>query len=172
MIAKPPSPESYASPLKCVLSRLVVDLLKDSLAEFSYYAESAQLGYTLENNTEGILLRVEGYNDKLGILLTELVKKMKEMTIDPARFQDMKEQLERTYKNWNMESPSQHAMYYVNYITQESLWHQHEKLQALNNVTIEGVQRFAHDLFEYMFIEAFIHGNVDKSVCLGSLYLD
>ena len=148
------------------MSRLIVDLLKDSLTEFSYYAETAQLTYTLDNNTEGILLRVDGYNDKLGILLTELVKMMKEMKVDPARFQDIKEQLERTYKNWNMESPHQHAMYYVNYITQEALWHQQEKLEALKEVTIEKVERFAKDLFSYMFIEGLIHGNVLKSVCV------
>jgi insulysin len=50
------SPEAYESPKNCVLSKLVTEVLKESLNEISYHAEVAGLEYTLDNNTDGLLV--------------------------------------------------------------------------------------------------------------------
>ncbi|KAM3582295.1 metalloprotease [Umbelopsis sp. WA50703] len=47
--------------------RLYTDLLKDSLNEYSYDAEVAGLHYNIENQLEGMLLGIGGYNDKLPV---------------------------------------------------------------------------------------------------------
>ncbi|RKO84131.1 Metalloenzyme, LuxS/M16 peptidase-like protein, partial [Blyttiomyces helicus] len=85
------SPISYASPLASNLTRLYADLLKDSLSEFSYYADVAGLSYALENSTDGIMLALGGYNDKLPILLKKIAERMRDLVIHPERFKMVKE---------------------------------------------------------------------------------
>ncbi|KAJ3300130.1 Insulinase (Peptidase M16) [Borealophlyctis nickersoniae] len=163
------SPLSYVSPLTCTETRLYTDLLHDALNEFSYYAEVAGLSYSLENNTEGMVLNLEGYNDKLPNLLTKIVQKMAGLKVDPERFKFIKEQLTRSYKNWAMESPHQHAIYSTTYITQEKLWTHEEKLAELEGITPEMIQNFYPHLLEAMYIEGLVHGNVEEQEALKLL---
>ncbi|TPX70225.1 hypothetical protein SpCBS45565_g01950 [Spizellomyces sp. 'palustris'] len=160
------SPLSYVSPLSCTLSRLYTDLLKDALNEFSYYAEVAGLSYSLDNNTDGMVLVLAGYNDKLPTLLTKIVEKMKNLKADPERFKFISEQVCRSYKNWAMESPHQHAIYYVSYLTQEKLWTHEEKLVELYGITPQHVEEFYPHLLEQMHIEGLAHGNVEEDEAL------
>lgn len=53
----------------------------------------AGLSYALENNTDGLVLIVAGYNDKLPTLLTKIVEKMKNLKVDPQRFKFICEQV-------------------------------------------------------------------------------
>lgn len=50
------SPQSYLTPLNCVLSKLVVEVMKETLNEFSYHAEVAGLEYSLDSNTDGLIV--------------------------------------------------------------------------------------------------------------------
>ncbi|KAJ3134921.1 Insulinase (Peptidase M16) [Geranomyces variabilis] len=160
------SPMSYVSPLACALTRIYTDLLKDALNEFSYYAEVADLSYALENNTDGMVLILSGYNDKLATLLTKIVDRMKNMTVDPKRFAFIREQVARSYKNWSMESPHQHAIYHVSYLTQEKLWTHQEKLAELDDMTPEDIERFYPQMLKHMHIEGLAHGNIETDKAL------
>ncbi|KAI9096425.1 Metalloenzyme, LuxS/M16 peptidase-like protein [Phlyctochytrium arcticum] len=155
------TPMSYLSPRACTLSRLYTDLLKDALNEFSYYAEVAGLSYSLDNNTDGMVLVVAGYNDKLPTLLTKIVEKMKTLKVDRERFKFIRELVGRSYKNWAMESPHQHGIYYVSYLTQEKLWTHEEKLAELAAITPEDVETFFHETLATMHIEGLAHGNIE-----------
>lgn len=48
------SPLAYVDPLHCDMTHLFVELLKDSLAEYSYDADIAELNYKLETTVYGI----------------------------------------------------------------------------------------------------------------------
>ncbi|KAI8904966.1 Metalloenzyme, LuxS/M16 peptidase-like protein [Powellomyces hirtus] len=160
------SPMSYVSPLACTLARIYTDLLKDALNEFSYYAEVAGLSYALENNTDGMVLILAGYNDKLATLLTKIVDKMKNLIVDQKRFKFISEQVARSYKNWAMESPHQHAIYHVSYLTQEKLWTHEEKLAELDGITPDDIQRFYPQMLQHMHIEGLAHGNIENATAL------
>jgi insulysin len=56
---------AYQTPLHSTLTKLYVELVKDSLAEFSYMAECAGVHYAIEVHQEGILVAIGGYNDKV-----------------------------------------------------------------------------------------------------------
>ncbi|KAK9711990.1 metalloprotease, partial [Basidiobolus ranarum] len=71
------TPLAYDTPSSCVKTRMFTELLRDSLTEYSYDAEVAGINYSLENETEGISLEIDGYNDKIGILLEAIVQRMK-----------------------------------------------------------------------------------------------
>ncbi|KAI9204048.1 Metalloenzyme, LuxS/M16 peptidase-like protein [Polychytrium aggregatum] len=160
------APLSYVTPRMCVLTRLYTDMLRDSLNELSYYAEVAGLSYDLDNNTDGLVLVIGGYNDKIGKLLEKIVEKMSNLKINPTRFKSVKEQLTRQYKNWDLEAPYQHSVYYLSYVTQECLWTSAEKLAALEDVTPDDVQSFFPNLLSEVFIEGLSHGNIKRQDAL------
>lgn len=168
------SPQSYSTALNCVLSKLVVEVLKETLNEFSYQADVAGLEMSLDSNTDGLIviqipiisskLHISGYNDKLGLLLDEIVSKLSNLEFSRETFELVKDELKRKYKNWQMESPHQHAMFYASLLTQEVLWHTSDKLKELEGVTYESLNTFIPVLLEYLHVEGLIHGNVNYTV--------
>jgi len=109
-------------------------------------------------------LQVSGYNDKLGILLNEIVTKLKNLDFTREMFEMVKESLGRKYKNWQMDSPHQHAMYYGSLLTQETLWHNSDKLKALEFIEFEQVRAFLPVLLASLHVEGIVHGNVAHTV--------
>lgn len=160
------SPLAYSSPKNFVLTSIYSDLVQDALNEISYDASCAGLHYSLGRSTSGLTLAFEGYNDKLSTLLEKIVDKMKNLKVNEDRFKFIYEQTERSFRNWYMESPVNHAISYGTYLTQEVLWLQVDKLKALKLITAQDVQDFYPTLLERTFIEAFVHGNVNTTEAL------
>ncbi|ORZ07985.1 Metalloenzyme, LuxS/M16 peptidase-like protein [Lobosporangium transversale] len=160
------SPLSYSSPSNNVKTHLYVYLLKDALNEYAYDADLAGLAYSLDTTIEGMILSVEGYNDKAHVLLQKVVEKMKNLEVDPERFRLMQDQMDRMYKNFRLEAPHQHAMYYMSYLTQEKLWTHDEKLAELKELTPADIQAFYPALLSRLHIEGLIHGNMGAAEAL------
>ena len=87
-------------------------------------------------------MQVNGYNDKMHLLLEKILGCMNSIQIKPDRFAVIKEQVQRELKNFDLESPYQHAMYYTNQALQERLWTFEEKLVALGGT-------FCGDIIHY-----------------------
>lgn len=155
------SPFAYFSAKTSVLARLYVDLVKDALNEYAYPADVAGLSYSLESNQEGLLFTASGYSDKLSLLIAKVLEKMKSLAVAEDRFALAKEKLERQLSNFDLEAPYQHAMYYFNYLTQESLWTHQEKLAELALLNSSQVAPFTSQLYDNLFVEALVHGNWD-----------
>ncbi|KAJ3143098.1 Insulinase (Peptidase M16) [Physocladia obscura] len=157
------SPIAYVTPATCVLTRLYTDCLMDQLNEFSYYAHVCGLDYYMTNSTEGIELSISGYNDKLSHLLERILQLAKTLNIDEKRFSAIKEELGRSYKNWSMEQPYQHASFFASHVTQERLWTSSEKFAVLEDLTCADVAAFYPELLGRLHIEGFVFGNVEAS---------
>ncbi|KAF9357740.1 Insulinase (Peptidase M16) [Mortierella sp. NVP85] len=160
------SPLSYSSPMNNVKTQLYVNLLKDALNEYSYDADLAGLAYSLDTTVEGMVLYVEGYNDKAHVLLQKVIEKMKTLKVEPDRFRLIQDQVDRMFRNFKLESPHQHAMYYMSYLTQEKLWTHEEKLAELKDLTPEDIQSFYPVLLSRLHIEGLIHGNMTAADAL------
>ena len=73
--------------------RFLTDLLEDDLSEVVYDAALAGLDYSVTNYRGGILVSVNGYNDKLGTLLDTILVRLKTLAIKPDRLKVMAEQV-------------------------------------------------------------------------------
>ncbi|KAJ1334843.1 hypothetical protein BSLG_007997 [Batrachochytrium salamandrivorans] len=167
------TPLAYQDATSCVLSKLFTDLFKDSLNEFSYYAEVAGLHYRFDNTVDGLMLSLHGYNDKMHILLDKIAEKMVTYVTNDQQFDRIKKQLAKSYRNLDIEAPESHAIYRVNQITQGRLFTHEEKLQALEPLTSADVQTFFPKLFERMHIQQLAHGNISKqrAIDIGNILL-
>ncbi|KAL8568009.1 hypothetical protein ACOMHN_029184 [Nucella lapillus] len=156
------SPYAYIDPLHANMNTMFVELFKDSLNEYAYAAEIAGLGYNLVCSLYGITLEVKGYNDKLEILLKKILDRLTTFTVDPQRFDIIKEACERGLRNFRAEQPHQHAVYYTTVIMSEVTWTKEELLSALEDVTVEKLEAFIPQLLSLLYAEGLIYGNVTK----------
>ncbi|KAM3582296.1 metalloprotease [Umbelopsis sp. WA50703] len=85
---------------------------------------------------------------------------MKDFVVEPERFNLVKDQLNRSYKNFSLEPPYQHALYYLSYATQDKMWTHEEKLGELDAITAQDIQEFYPTLISHLHLEALAHGNV------------
>ncbi|CAO1621115.1 unnamed protein product [Jaminaea pallidilutea] len=157
------SPLVDATPANAVKSRVFAELLKDALTEYSYDAELAGLGYNIEAQSDGFGISVDGYNDKLAVLMSHILKAIRGFSVDPARFEIVKDTVARAYENFRLEMPYQHANYYTTYLTVERMWTPEEKLKELKQLQAEDVQRFIPELLSRLHIEMLAHGNLTES---------
>ncbi|GAA5876509.1 hypothetical protein JCM8547_009411 [Rhodosporidiobolus lusitaniae] len=160
------SPAIDSSPLSSILSRLYTELVKDSLVEYAYDAELAGLSYNFEQSGDGILLTVDGYNDKLPVLVEVITRRMKEHVVDPKRFEIIVDQLRRLYTNFRLELPYHHAGNDGSYLIQQQAWTVESKLAAIDECTVENVQEHAKKVMSRMHIESLVHGNFTRDEAL------
>ncbi|KAF8953411.1 Insulinase (Peptidase M16) [Haplosporangium bisporale] len=160
------TPLVLASPANFVRSVLFVKLVKDSLTEEAYSAELAGLKYALDVTVEGIVLKIEGYNDKALVLLQTVVERIKHLQVDVQRFYVLLEQLERQYANFAIEEPNRLAMYVMSQLLQEKQWTYSEKLEELQGLTPHDIQAFQPWLLSRLQIEGLVHGNMGEEQAL------
>jgi insulysin len=132
------------------------------LNEYLYNAEMAGISYYINCWIQGLSIVVRGYNDKLPVLLEKIIVKMKDLKVDPERFSLIKERIQRSYKNTRLESPYNHSGYYLDYLMNENIWLNEEKLGALEDLKYEDVESFYPILLSQLRIETLIHGNILK----------
>ncbi|OIW34047.1 UCH-domain-containing protein [Coniochaeta ligniaria NRRL 30616] len=160
------SPIIYASAENSVKARLFADLVRDALEEYSYDAELAGLQYNVSLDSRGLFIEVSGYNDKLPVLLEQVLITMRDLEIRDDRFDIIKERLTRGYRNWELQQPFTQISEYTSWLITE---HDHvvEELSAeLPAITATDVRNFRKELLAQLHMEVYAHGNFYKEDAL------
>lgn len=124
--------------------------MTDALIEYSYDAALAGLSYSIESSSLGFYVTVSGYNDKLHVLLRDVLEKAKSLEVRAERLEVMKEkvchishllsgiryifcaQIKRDWENFFLGQSYQLSDYYGRYFMNEKQWTILEKLQVLD----------------------------------------
>ena len=146
---------------------MFMSTFRDALNEYAYDAELAGLGYSISSTKHGVNLYLRGYSQKQVVLLEKVLEAMVSFKPNPDRFMVLKENYERGLKNFRMEQPHQHAVYYDSLLLAQQAWEKQELLDALANITVEKVEAFIPELFSSVHIEGLVHGNVTEEQALG-----
>jgi insulysin len=85
------NPLIYTDPVNVNMANLFVELLCDSLTEYTYSAELAGLKYNIKPTNYGLNIGLSGFSDKMDILLETLFERMTTFRIDQQRFNILKE---------------------------------------------------------------------------------
>ncbi|XP_033632870.1 insulin-degrading enzyme-like [Asterias rubens] len=163
------SPLAYMDPLHCNLTCLFAVLLRDSLNEYAYAAELANINYAIESTVYGINIQLGGYNDKQTLLLKKILEKMTNFTIDENRFDVIKETYSRMLQNFRAEQPHQHAAYYTTVLMSEQAWTKEEMFECMDEVTIDRMKAFIPQFLSRLHIEALVHGNMTQQQALEAM---
>lgn len=75
------------------VSSLFTELVTDALVERTYDADIAGMSYRLDTRASGLVLSVDGYSDKLSVLLETILKEITTFSVNQDRFIVQKEQV-------------------------------------------------------------------------------
>ncbi|KLT45842.1 hypothetical protein CC85DRAFT_239827 [Cutaneotrichosporon oleaginosum] len=154
------NPLMEATPRTAVLTRLLCDAFTDSITEDIYDPMLAELSFHLWYSGDTISLLVGGFSDKLPLLTETMMTKLRNFKVDPDRFDKIVYQAKMQWSNFPLAEPYQVAHYWSSYVTMERTWSPDEKLKELDHITPEDVQAFSRELFQKMYMETLVHGNL------------
>ncbi|KAA1068439.1 Insulinase (Peptidase M16) [Puccinia graminis f. sp. tritici] len=161
------NPITNSSCINSLKTYFISRLLKDALNEELYEAEIAGLGYEVGSIWDGLVFNVDGYNEKLGHLMETILRGLKEMKVDRQRFEILKKESERAWKNFILESPYSHAAYWMGSIVSEVHYSYEEKLDLLAELTPEEIEAFIPEVLGRGFVESLVHGNMTAEEALS-----
>ena len=122
--------------------------------------------YALEQNDCGIDIKFGGYNDKMADFAKYVLNKVVEYEVNAEKFQIMKERYRLNLKNFDMEQPYQHAIYYNDLCLKKPRYYIKEKLRALESSSPKTLTMFITRMMSKIFSEGLIHGNCSEKEAL------
>lgn len=161
----------YISPQNAAMLDLFIGILKQLLAEVLYPATMAQLNYAIRTGERGILLAVDGYNQKLDHLLKTIIKNMVAFNknITPALFHAMKAELKKSYYNSCLKAGFLNRDIRMSVLL-HTYWNTVDKYKAIADITYESLRSFSTECFQRLYIESLIQGNVSKENAIKICY--
>lgn len=145
---------------KAALSDIYVKAVEEILKPNSYPALMAGLKYEIKQEKNGISFTIDGYSDNAGILFEKIAETLKGVKLTRERFRQYKESLQREYKNFAMEMPIDQAIELFKKVLYKDFSTHAEKASAIRKTTVQGFNQFAKELFDQVFIQGVVYGDV------------
>ncbi|KNC56280.1 insulin-degrading enzyme [Thecamonas trahens ATCC 50062] len=161
------TPLAYASPRSVVLTALAINMIKEELNTYAYFAEVAGLKFALAYDPQGMVVQVSGYSDKLPQLLEAVVGKLAAPALDSESvFLAQRDLMTRAYLNARKQQPYMHAFQAAKATLIAPEWTPEQKLAIIGSVKLADVVAFLPRLFAQFSLEALVHGNVTPDEAL------
>lgn len=149
-------------PTSAVLSELTVKALKDILAKNSYSADVAGIKYEISAQDLGIQVIINGYSQHAGKLLDNILQELANFHPTKEQFDTYKLSLLNEYQNVSKELPIMQAIETFKSIVYKYNSTSEEKANALLPVTYESFIQYHSNLFDPLYVEAILYGNLSS----------
>lgn len=146
-----------------VLAQLYARAVTEALNTYSYPASLAGLNYKLAASNRGLELALGGYQDKLPVLLEQILKEMQQFSLDDAHFKRYQASIKRQLENQLKNKPYERAITELNLWLYNPSFSEKELLNELETVSLTEVLAFAQSLHEQMSTQMLIHGSLTKA---------
>ncbi|KAJ3740513.1 insulin-degrading enzyme [Lentinula detonsa] len=156
------SPVSNSSARSAALTRLFTDLVTDSLEEFSYDASLAGLSYSCTSHTKGMYVTLQGYNDKMSVLVQHVLDKVKSLEVRPDRLRVIIEQNKHNWENFFLGQSYQLSEYYGRHLMTQEQWTVDELLKELPTISTDEIVEHAKKIMSDAKLRILVSGNVYK----------
>ena len=144
-----------------ILARLYTALLTDRVNEYAYPALLAGLNFSIYPHTQGISLRVSGYNDKQVVLLEKLLSELQDANFDAQRFDNIRADMVRALENTVAKRPSSQVMDDLKEALLYANWSEPARIDALRAATPAAVREYVAGFWPQASAEALIFGNFE-----------
>merc|ERR1711962_872943 len=88
---------------------------------------------------------------------------MTSFTVDPKRFEILKDAYVRALKNFNADQPHQHVVYYTSLLLAEHAWTKEDLLNATSELTVQSLEWFIPRFLSNLHLEVLVHGNMKRT---------
>ncbi|KAH7135013.1 Metalloenzyme, LuxS/M16 peptidase-like protein [Dendryphion nanum] len=160
------TPMPQVTPRSAAMTCLYRELVSDALVEYSYDADIAGLVYEFNNHNNSMSLSVEGYNDKLHVLLEKALLQVRDLEVREDRFKVIVDRVTRAFRNWDYGQPFHQVGSYSRWLKLERGYMTDEFLKELEGITATDVQEFYPQLLAQCHVEVLAHGNLYKEEAL------
>ncbi|XP_071580927.1 insulin-degrading enzyme-like [Temnothorax nylanderi] len=163
------SPFAYMDPLSSNLTNVFVELLHESLNEYTHIANLAGLKLEITSTIYGIKMTIDGYDDHAFVLLEKSMDQMINFKIDPKWFETLKYKI----KCRNFDDIELNTVNYLEMLLAEQHWLNNELLESIAPLRADRslcdrlIKLFIPKLFSKMYVECLIYGNVTKDEAKG-----
>lgn len=148
---------------KRILLSLFVRTLNETLTPYSYPAALAGLSYQLDTTESGMQLTLSGYQEKLPVLLEEILKSIQNIKLSDEEFVRYKKSLIRQLTNMRELSPYKKA---IDEVKRATIWpdfSEQDWLKELKNITKQELLNFAHNFKQNIHTQIFVHASDSKA---------
>uniref|UniRef100_A0A1I7Y0H4 Insulin-degrading enzyme-like 1, peroxisomal n=1 Tax=Steinernema glaseri TaxID=37863 RepID=A0A1I7Y0H4_9BILA len=134
----------------------------------------ALLSGSIDVSTSGFNFMFQGFDDKIGLLLTNVLSRMSSYKPEDTIFNLMMEKLRRSYEDAEKKQPRQHCSELMELILTDRCWTRQQLLAAFELVTLESLNEFIPRIWNALHLELIVNGNFTKeeAIALGSTLLD
>ncbi|MEZ8143413.1 peptidase M16 [Enterovibrio norvegicus FF-454] len=161
------SPYAVKSVENIVKTRVSVEMLLEAINEAAYPAEVAGLSYNLYAHQGGVTLKLSGFNEKLPILLDLVLDKFANRDFKPERFEIIKTQLLRSWKNATQNKPISRLYNAMTGILQPNNPPYEALIEALEPLDVSTLPNFVNRVMSELHVEMFVYGNWQKHQTLA-----
>ncbi len=162
------SPLVSASAEQRATASLYTRMVTDSLNEYTYPALLAGLGFNFYRHSQGISMRVSGYNDKQLLLLEDLLASIAEQDFDEDRFERIRREMVLSLQNTVARRPSSQLMDQIRRAVNSGEYDEAELISALETMTLDTLRDYREAFWQSARVEALIYGNYPQTA-IGEL---
>tara|TARA_R110002072_G_scaffold4508_3_gene31419 strand:- start:3540 stop:6401 length:2862 start_codon:yes stop_codon:yes gene_type:complete len=153
------SPEVGGSAEQAVQVALYAALLNDLVNEFAYPAHLAGMSFDIYKHSQGISLRVNGYNDKQELLLQRLLDSVVDPAFRQQRFEDIRDDMIRSLQNSVAKRPSSQVIEDLNEALVYGEWGEPVLIAELQKATLSQLDSYIEGFWTGASAEVLIYGN-------------
>ncbi|MCB1687013.1 MAG: insulinase family protein [Halioglobus sp.] len=157
------SPEVGDSAEQAVQVALYTAMLNDLFNEFAYPAHLAGMSFDIYKNSQGISLRVSGYNDKQELLLQRLLGSIVHPAFRQQRFEDIRSDMIRSLQNSVAKRPSSQVVDDLNEALVYGEWGEPVLIAALEKVNLRQLDDYIEKFWEGATAEVLVYGNYNPA---------
>nr|XP_053649483.1 nardilysin-like [Cherax quadricarinatus] len=153
------------SPRLAALLDLYLNLFEQQVMEDAYPASMAQYQYSIKATEQGLVIKMNGFNQKLSQLLDLLLHHMEsfENNLNEETFQGIRQQQMKSYHNAILKPCIVRKDIRLSVI-QEVHWTSHQKLLEIKTVTSKDLlEEFVSKLFPSCHLRMLVQGNTTAS---------
>jgi insulysin len=153
------SDQASKSPLHAALTRLYVEMLLDYLTEATYQAEVAGLNYNIYPHQGGITLHLTGFTGNQETLLSLVIHKARERNFTQERFETIKRQLLRSWRNASQAKPISQLFTGLTVTLQQRSYEPSQMAMALEHVVLSQLHDHVSAFYEKIYLEGLVYGD-------------
>ncbi|PIA15390.1 hypothetical protein COEREDRAFT_9331 [Coemansia reversa NRRL 1564] len=144
-------------------NRVMFDLLRECwcyiLAKELYNSRCAGLSYSISSSYTAANITVEGFSQKLPLLLEQITSNMRHVVVKESIFNNCRHKLQEDFSYCRLASAISQASSWERFLLLYSTWHITLIEECLKDVTYEMLNNFLHTLFDQVHITMFVTEN-------------
>ena len=143
-----------------VLLDIYTASVNESLNELSYPALTAGLSYSFGSGYEGVYFSISGFDESAPRLFENVLNHMLHLRLSEERFAALKDRIVRDLRNFPRQDAFRIAQFYNDEVFNRLNYKAADRLTIAETVTLDDIRQFVPQLYDQVFIEALVHGNI------------